>query len=304
MKKILILLCVLFVLPAVPVFSYSGETGYNFLKIDSGNRAVAMGGAYAGVSQDIIAVFYNPAGLYNIKNKEVYLMYRQWLLDTTYGTISYAQNFPDIAVFSAGIIYLKMPELDRINTLGYSDGEKISGNSFAFMVTGARKTYYDIILGSNLKYLQESIITTQNSSIVIDIGLQKKIFSTPSDSLSAGTVLQNWNFAFGLNSENPVPLNWKTGLEYTAYKDFKINFDINKQIARDFLYNIGGEYKILQMLFLRAGYKIGYDLESFSLGFGINSNTFYKSVIIYADYSLTSFGLLSRSQNLSLKIQF
>ncbi|TFG94392.1 MAG: hypothetical protein E4H13_14940 [Calditrichales bacterium] len=49
-------------------------------------------------------------------------------------------------------------------------------------------------------------------------------------------------------------------------------------------YNIGVEYGFKNILFLRGGYKLNYDEESFSLGFGL----MYKNYRI--DYAFSDFG--------------
>lgn len=303
MRRIYFILILLLIL-CTGLKAYKGQTGYNFLKIDTGNRAIAMGGAYAGVSQDINSVFYNPAGVHALSGKQVSFMYRSWLLQTDFGSLSYAQDFPGIATFSASLIYYQLPETERVDSLGFSTGEMLSGNNYAFILTGARPLYFDITGGINFKYINEQIFTTENKSIVVDVGLQRKMYATPSDSIVIGLVLQNWNFQTGHDPADPVPVNIKTGMEYMAYKNFKLNLDINKQIDQAFRYNIGAEYRFFNMIFIRGGYKTGYDLESFAIGFGINSSQLYQKVIFNFDYSLTSLGLLARSQNFSLNIHF
>lgn len=286
------------------LFASAGETGYNFLKIDTGNRAIAMGGAYAGVSRDIISIYYNPAGISELNKKEVYFMYRKWLFNTDYGSLSYAQNFKKIGSMGISVIYYQLPEVPEVDSLGYDTGSILSGNNYALIFTLAREVYAGILMGLNIKYLNERVFNSENKSIVLDLGLQKEIYTTPSDSIVLGAAIQNWNTKFNIDYSNPVPLNIKTGMEYMAYKNFKLNFDINKQIDRDFRYNIGAEYKFFNMILIRSGYKIGYDLESFSVGFGVDSQYFFHKIVLNIDYSFTSLGLLSKSQNFSLKIRF
>ena len=40
-----------------------GTTAAQFLKIGAGARAIGMGGTYTGISNDIYAVYWNPAGI-------------------------------------------------------------------------------------------------------------------------------------------------------------------------------------------------------------------------------------------------
>ena len=68
MRKLFLcfLVCTLLVLLTVPAQSAIkkvGQTGLQFLKVDVGARAAAMGGAYNMVGDDAGAIFYNPAGI-------------------------------------------------------------------------------------------------------------------------------------------------------------------------------------------------------------------------------------------------
>ncbi|MBU1077433.1 MAG: PorV/PorQ family protein [Spirochaetes bacterium] len=304
MKKLCLIIIICTLLFSLPVYGSTGETGYNFLKISTGNRAVAMGGAYAGVQGDIISIYYNPSGLVRLEGKEIYFMYRSWYFQTDYGSFSYAQNLKDIGSFGLSLIYYMLPDVKEVDTDGFETGDILSGNNYAFILTYARDIFYDIQAGLNIKYLNERIADSENKSIALDLGIQKEVYSTPSDSINLGLVLQNWGFKFDIDPDDPVPINIKTGIEYTAYKKFRLNFDINRPVDSTLVYNIGAEYKIFNMILLRGGYKIGYDLESFSLGLGFDSGFFYSKVILLVDYSLTSLGLLTDSQNFSLKIRF
>ena len=47
-----------------------GEAGADFLKIGNGVRAVAMGGSYTAIGEDIYSVYWNPAGTANLTAPE------------------------------------------------------------------------------------------------------------------------------------------------------------------------------------------------------------------------------------------
>ena len=48
-------------------YKWSGIGGFQFLKIGQGARPVAMGDAYRAVADDINGIFWNPAGLTDIR---------------------------------------------------------------------------------------------------------------------------------------------------------------------------------------------------------------------------------------------
>lgn len=52
-----------------------GTSGAQFLKIGPGARPAGMGEAFAGVADDIHSVYYNPAGLANLRRVEAAAMH-------------------------------------------------------------------------------------------------------------------------------------------------------------------------------------------------------------------------------------
>ena len=62
-----------------------------------------------------------------------------------------------------------------------------------------------------------------------------------------------------------------------------IAFDIVQPRDYDQQYNVGLEYGFENILFLRGGYKLNYDEESFSIGFGVNYSN-YRVDYAYSDF--------------------
>ena len=63
----------------IPAFAGNGTTTANFLKIGAGARAIGMGEAFTGVSDDVTAVYWNPAGLGQLELTELSVMDNQWI---------------------------------------------------------------------------------------------------------------------------------------------------------------------------------------------------------------------------------
>ncbi|MBZ0200173.1 MAG: UPF0164 family protein, partial [Ignavibacteriaceae bacterium] len=59
----------------------AGSSGLSFLKMGFGARNIAMGDAGAALSNDVTALFYNPAGLADSYDGEVLLMHNEWIQD-------------------------------------------------------------------------------------------------------------------------------------------------------------------------------------------------------------------------------
>ena len=70
-----------------------GTTAANYLKIGVGARATAMGGAFTAIADDATALYWNPAGLSQIKGKQLSASYNSWFAGINQGYLSLV--FPD-----------------------------------------------------------------------------------------------------------------------------------------------------------------------------------------------------------------
>ena len=64
----------------------------NWLKLETGTRAIGMGGAYTAVGDGISGVPYNPASIAFIDNQEAFLSQTQYVADITYSVLGFARN--------------------------------------------------------------------------------------------------------------------------------------------------------------------------------------------------------------------
>ena len=64
---------------AQPLHAQAGGTGFSFLKIGIGSRALSMGDASAAAATDPSAVYYNPAALSLSDAPSILLMHQEWI---------------------------------------------------------------------------------------------------------------------------------------------------------------------------------------------------------------------------------
>ena len=64
----------------------------NWLKLETGTRAISMGGAYTATANDISGVPYNPASIAFINNQQAFLSQTQYVADITYSVMGYGRN--------------------------------------------------------------------------------------------------------------------------------------------------------------------------------------------------------------------
>ncbi len=152
-------------------FRKVGAAGGEFLRISVGARANGMGGAFSGVSNDLSALFYNPAGLVDIKGYNANISYSQWFGGYTHnylaGVMPVAEKYKvglSITNLSSGDI--PITTLDDENRLGnsYSINDIAIGASFAGFLTE------QFSFGVNLKYVQNTIYSMSAPGLFVDIG--------------------------------------------------------------------------------------------------------------------------------------
>jgi len=67
-----------------------GTTAAQFLKIGVGARAVAMGGAFSAVADNIDAIYWNPAGLSRLEKREFTASHAEMFESTRLDFLAYA----------------------------------------------------------------------------------------------------------------------------------------------------------------------------------------------------------------------
>ncbi|OGS34058.1 MAG: hypothetical protein A2474_06205 [Elusimicrobia bacterium RIFOXYC2_FULL_34_12] len=250
-----------------------------------GARPLGMGESFVGLADDISTLQFNPAGLSNIISKEVGATYFKGLSDTGYGNIAYAQPVENNNYLGASITTLQGGEME-INWL--------DSTGLILEKTETRKAKQDYVitagyarnflakdklsLGLNIKLISSNLAEeSKATAVAIDIG---SLYRLLKDKLSIGLAIQNvgtslkytGGIASGTESDT-LPLTVKLGTAYRFISNENRKLigviDINKYLYTDIKLNFGVEYGIREMIFFRTGYRIGYDLDSITLGFGI-----------------------------------
>ncbi len=81
------LTCALALITAIAAFAGNGTTGFTFLQVPTGARAVAMGGAFSAVPGDPLSLYWNPAALGLAGNSALSTNYTSYMMDMQAGFI-------------------------------------------------------------------------------------------------------------------------------------------------------------------------------------------------------------------------
>jgi hypothetical protein len=278
-----------------------GTAGAAFLKLGAGARPVAMGDAFAAATDDSTSIYWNPAGLNQIKGKgSLTLMHAIWFEDISYDWVSYACPYKNLGVFGIGVQYLSYGSLKKTDSTGLELGE-FTPVDMALYLSYARKIK-DIDVGANLKYISSKIENTA-TAYAVDLGAMKKL----NDKLSLGAAVQNVGTKLKyINDEEPLPMNIKLGGAYSLRDNWLAVLDINSPSDGEMFYGIGTEYckKVNDKasVMCRAGYntrnKDTGGLNGFTVGLGMK----YKEYSF--DYAFVPYGDLGDTNRISLSILF
>lgn len=290
----------------------AGTSGFSFLKVKYSARPAALGLAFTGLSDDASAVFFNPSGLVQVKDKQVQATYMNYLDGINCGSLVYVHPFSEKFAVAGFTQFLTANET---RTLADAAGNYL-GTAGEFGVSdliagiGLSRYILDILnIGINLKYIQESLDSNSASAVAIDVGL---LHQTTNENLKVGIVFRNLGYQLSYYTDSEytenLPQVMTAGFNYHPNRKLYLLLDIVKPLDLDFSGRFGVEYQIHDNLALRAGYrseaadwKSGGDLEFFSgmsLGLGFNFRS-YK-----LDYAVNSYGDLGFVNQLTLGYSF
>lgn len=316
MKRVLFLAMFLTLLASASFAQDKGGTaGMTFLKMDVSARATALGGSFIGLSDDASCLYYNPAGLMNLKNMEIIASYNMYAADIQYTFAGGTYPIPQLNG-AAGIqfAYLTTGEMDETTPL-YPDGTgRTFGASDMFLgLTYAQMLTPKFFVGGTLKFIVESLA---DESVFVASGDVGTYYNTGWKSLIFGMSIRNFgaNFTY-IDEDTPLPMLFVFGASYNAMNDGvnKVNLLLEAAHPSDNAEYVtfGCEYSYNDMFFARMGRKIDNDeywlMKDDSVDFPDNADITDEE-LNYSDEGInwmgTSLGLGFKMNTMGLKVDY
>jgi hypothetical protein len=299
---------------AVEIYPNAGTTSAAFLKLGTGSRAVAMGSAFAGLADDVSALYWNPAGLAQLQRQEFQVYHNESFEGLRNDFIGYATPYGK-GVMAVGVSGLYTPkDIERRSGLNETDPyEPLSVNEGLFQAYDAAAHFaYARWFGKNLaggisvKPIQQTIDTYSAYAIGADLGLLYRCTRLP---LSTGLVIQNIGTPIKfIATSYPLPLNFKLGGAWRWNRQLVSTLDFNKSIDNFLFVSAGSEYVPIDLLSLRVGYRYrmnGLELGDLSgLSAGVGFKIRLQDMNIRIDYAFVPLGDLGNSQQITVGMQF
>ncbi len=296
MYKLLFMFFVLvLIFPSQGYANGPGTAGPTFLKIGIGARASAMGDAFSAIADDASALYWNPAGLAQLKKGEIFSMYNLWMQEIRQGYLCLTLPSSTFEISAIGINYVDMGRLEERSSR-YGELTGYFGASSIYLSLGyARQIGHNLMFGIAPAIFRDTIREDTQYTIFGNAGLLWK----PGKVLSLAVVVQN--IGQGL-SASPLPLTYKLGAG-VRMGDVTVALDVAKPIDNKVYTCLGVEWNLTNFLALRAGYKTQSDIgDGMSFGGGIK---FESAGRIYKlDYAYLSYGPLGDTHRFSLAYVF
>jgi hypothetical protein len=307
-----------------------GTAGAQFLKVPVGPRGIGMGGAFVSNASDASALFWNPAGIVHVPENELVASYTSWWGGIHLSHAAFVHSSEDVGSFGISMSLLTMGEMEVTTELQpEGTGQHFDAQDLMLGISYARSLTQDFSVGLSMKYINQRIWNESAGGLAFDIGTQYRIgFGDLKIGMSmtnfgpdmkydgqdldvkhdANTDSPNNRLApASLATEDyPLPLHFQVGASMTVLSTESIKVLVAADAAhpndnRERI-NVGTEMTILGQVFLRAGYRFNYDLESATFGAGVVAPLGGSSLRF--DYSYALYKLLANVHRLSVGITF
>jgi len=289
----------------------AGTSIYTFLKIGVSARAEGMGEAVVALQQDAASIYYNPGTIAQFSGTKFSASRIKWPADINYDYFAFTRKLAGrhSIGFSAGILHMA-PMMETTEYLPHGTGNYfIYQDRFIGLTYGARMTDR-FSFGVTIKHVQEDLAGYQLSTPMMDMGT---FYWTGYKSLRFSASLSH----FGGQSKptgtfEKKYLDSETGEEIISQTEFQefsppsvfrvgaamdvidkpgrvmiLALQLNHPVDNAENIAAGLEYTFIEMLHIRAGYRINKIEQNYSFGIGLDIPA--GPVILNVDYAYSNF---------------
>ena len=292
----------------------AGTSAYTFLKIGVGARSMAMGGAFIAVANDASSIFWNPAGAVMSENaRGIFVDHNEWVAGIQSENLAAIYQFRGIHSLgiSATSIHTDPMEITT-EYLPNGTGEYFNYGDMMFGFSYAMKMTDRFSFGITGKIVDEQLAELNMVDYLVDLGTY---YYTGFQQLRFAVALVN----FGLPAapkDSVEFMNANGDMEKQPYESFSPPTIFRLGIANEWLnsphaelttsiqlnhpvdnaenVSLGAELGLKHTLYLRSGYQLNMDVDTWSAGFGLRIGGFLL------DYAYTDMRDWNNAQRFSL----
>jgi hypothetical protein len=260
----------------------TGEVGPAMLKMTFGSRALALGGSFVGVADDVYYMDANPGAGEATKVLKLSLLHQEWIEDVNYEAIRVSRGLGKRFYWGLGFTYMYLP-------FTYYDyyGSQVGGSVRLSQALGTLNMGYEfrkhrLSMGANLKVLYNNVpteilearygtdYTDQNYLVYAgDFGIFGrtdflKTYIGPEPSFMYGLVVKNVGYSDAIDK---LPTEIQAGVSYRLFWHLLLTAQFNYPLYEPMYGAAGLEFDIRKKVFLQAGVRISEN-PMLGVGFG------------------------------------
>ena len=289
----------------IPILLWQQASGSGFKKYAAeflnsgvGSRALAMGGAYTAVANDVTAGYWNPSGLVEAQGFQIQFMHaNQFISSVQYDYFAASNQFASGTSLGFSMIRLGVDDIKNSRNallgelisdgLDYSKITSFNVADYAFIISYARRYNDRFSYGANVKLIYRDFDSESALGIGFDIGVQYRLFQN----LILAMTFRDFTttmMAWSTSEKEFIPPSLRPGLSYRFNLEsinlyFQPAFDMNILFEdRNYASQVnigpvsfdtfwGAEIGFRDLVFLRLGYD---DLSRFNGGVGFSITKF------------------------------
>ncbi len=310
MRKVLFGVVILFLLVS-PELVWSqakvGTAGAQFLELGVSARAIAMGEAFLSICDDASAVYYNPAGLSQMMERQAMFTHVSYPADINYDFVALAYPTPRFGgVWGVGFTMLNAGDMPYLGDyeVGLSPTQTFTAKDYALSLSYARSLTDRFNVGVTLKIIEELYDTERATGWAVDVGT---LYDTGFKGFKIGMMISNFGPDLTFIDESyPLPMNFRFGgvVDVIRRGDHSAVFAIEGSHPNDNMekFNAGVEYWYREIFALRFGNHFEYDEGGISTGGGLKFNVSRAAMSV--DYGYHDMGHLNNTHRFSVGIVF
>lgn len=238
-----------------------------FSQQDPGAKQIALSNSDIAVSDDVFALFYNPAGLAQINGREIGVFFSPSPfgmneLKNVFAAYSEPMSFGALAVGAMTYGF----ELYRESNISLG----ISYNYENKLYFGAAGNYKNISMKNY----------GSKNTIIFDMGL----IAILTDEFHFGFSYRNISRASLSTDNDELPVIFQSGLSYRIINNCTLSFAVEKDIRYKVSPRFGIDYRIIKYLSLRSGFS--KEPNTYSFGIGIHYLLFNFNYALFTHQEL------------------
>jgi len=250
-----------------------GNSTAQFLKMELTPAGAAMAGSYIMHSRGAESAIYNPAAMILVNGSSVTVNHTEWFANISLDFVSSVIDLNSYGALGLSLTSFYTDQmLVRTPLQPEGTGETFGVVHNRFGLSYAKGLTDHVSFGATASYIRMHLFSGKDQSAVSsDIAA---LYRTDERDFSFGLKIANFGSSVTfVEKDYPLPLNFTFGLGMNAleFKNQVLYMSItgSKPSGGETILSSGAEWKWADRVFIRGGYKFNHDLESYSIGAGL-----------------------------------